>query len=94
MWGANLMHMSNLKLEIISPEGVIFEGDCKMAVVPLTLGDIGFMHGHESVIALLREGEITVFDAKDNLLKKVEVKGGGYAEMECPKKLSILVEGE
>ncbi len=83
--------MSNLKLEIISPEGIIFNGDCHMAVVPSTLGDIGFMDGHEAVIALIREGQITVFDEKQNIVKQVAV-AGGYAEINDSGKLLVLIE--
>ena len=84
--------MSNLKLEIISPEGVIFNGNCHKAVIPSTLGDIGFMHGHEAVVALIREGQITVFDDKQNIVKQLDVVGG-YAEMDGYEKLSVLVDG-
>jgi len=84
--------MSNLKLEIISPEGVIFNGNCYMAVIPSTLGDIGFMHGHEAVVALIREGQITVFDDKQNIVKQLDVVGG-YAEMDGYENLSVLVDG-
>ena len=82
--------MSNLKLEIISREGIIFNGDCHMAVIPSTLGDIGFMHGHEAIVALLREGEITVFDDKQNVVKQISVTGG-YAKMDGAERLSVLV---
>jgi len=84
--------MSNLKLEIISPEGVIFNGNCHIAVIPSTLGDIGFMYGHEAVVALIREGQITVFDDKQNILKQIDVVGG-YVEMNGAEKLSVLVDG-
>lgn len=84
--------MSNLKLEIISPEGIIFNGDCHMAVIPSALGDIGFMHGHEMVIVLLREGQITVFDEQQNVVKQL-VATGGSAEMTNSGKLLVLVDG-
>ncbi|MBU6140735.1 MAG: F0F1 ATP synthase subunit epsilon [Proteobacteria bacterium] len=83
--------MSNLKLEIISPEGVIFNGHCHMAVVPSVLGDIGFMEGHEAVVALIREGQITIFDDKQNALKQIPV-AGGYAEINESGKLLVLIE--
>lgn len=83
--------MSNLTLEIISPEGIIFNGDCHIAVVPSVSGDIGFMYGHEEVIALLREGQITVFDDKQNIIKQLDVVSG-CAKIDASRKLIVLVD--
>ncbi len=83
--------MANLNLEIISVHGVVFKGECSMAVVPSVEGDIGVMYGHESLIAKLREGQITVFDDKQSIVKQIDV-AGGYAEMHGAEKLSVLVE--
>lgn len=80
----------NLKLEIISPEGIIFNGECHMAVVPSVLGDIGFMYNHEMVISLLREGEIKIFDDKNEVIKSLSVTSGA-AEMQENGKLLVLV---
>ena len=46
--------MPSLSLEIISPSGIIFKGDCHMAVIPSVSGEIGVMHGHEAAIASLQ----------------------------------------
>lgn len=83
--------MSNLKLEIISPEGVIFSGECHLAVAPSVSGDIGFMHGHEAVLALLKEGQITLFDEKQNIIKQIDAVSGSAA-IDDSGKLLILVD--
>ncbi len=83
--------MTNLNLEIISITGVVFKGQCSMAVVPSVEGDIGVMYGHESVIAKLRQGQIVVYDDKQNIIKEIAVEGG-YAEMHGAEKLSVLVD--
>ena len=83
--------MSKLNLEIISPEGVIFKGECYMAVVPSAAGDIGVMQDHESTIAALKEGQVTIYDDKQNIVKKFDVKGG-YAQMHSNDKLLILLD--
>ena len=72
--------MSGLKLEIISPEGVVFAGDCHMAVVPSVAGEMGVMRGHESVVAALHEGKITIYDDKQEIIKQIAVSGG-FAEV-------------
>lgn len=83
--------MSNLKLEIISPEGIIFNGECHLAVVPSASGEIGFMHGHEAILSLLKEGQITLFDDKQNILKQIPVVSGSAA-VDDSGKLLILVD--
>lgn len=83
--------MPALKLEIISPASVLFKGDCAMAVVPSIAGEIGVMHGHEAVIAALREGQIAIYDDKENLVKSFDVKSG-FAEMQGEEKLLVLVD--
>ncbi len=81
----------NLNLEIISVQGIVFKGQCHMAVVPSVEGDLGVMYGHESVIAKLREGQITLYDDKQIITKQIDVKGG-LAEMHGAEKLSVLVD--
>ncbi len=83
--------MTNLNLEIISVQGVILKCECNMAVVPSVEGDIGVMYGHESIIAKLQEGQITVYDDKQNIVKQIDIVGG-YAEMHGAEKLSVLVD--
>ena len=82
--------MADLKIEIISLEGLIFRGSCNIAVVPATSGDLGIMHGHEAIISNLREGEIQLYDDSQNIFKTVDIKGG-FAEMQGEEKLLILV---
>jgi F-type H+-transporting ATPase subunit epsilon len=82
--------MSNLNLEIIAPSGVLFKGECHMAVVPSVDGDIGIMHGHEAVIAALRAGTVDIYDEKQNLIKSFEVISG-FAEMESLSHLVVLL---
>lgn len=83
--------MTNLNLEVISVTGVVFKGQCDMAVIPSVEGDIGVMFGHESLITKLREGQITVYDDKQNIVKQIDVSGG-FAEMHAAETLSVLVD--
>ena len=84
--------MANFTLEITSLlNGTLFKGECNLAVIPGSTGDLGVMHDHESVITTLREGTITVFDDKQNLIKSFDVKGG-FAKMITEDRLSVVVE--
>ena len=54
----------NFKLEIISPERIIFSDDTKMVTLPSYEGDMDILKNHISIITLLRPGIIKV--QKDN----------------------------
>jgi ATP synthase F1 epsilon subunit len=48
----------NFKLEIISPEKIIFSGDAKMVTLPSYEGDMSILKHHISIITFLRPGII------------------------------------
>ena len=50
----------NFKLEIISPEKIIFSGDAKMVVLPSYEGDMSILKNHISIITFLRPGIVKV----------------------------------
>ena len=50
----------NFKLEIISPEKIIFSGDAKIVVLPSYEGDMSILKNHISIITFLRPGIIKV----------------------------------
>ena len=50
----------NFKLEIISPERVIFSDEAKMVALPSYEGDMSILKNHISIITFLRPGIIKV----------------------------------
>jgi len=50
----------NFKLEIISPEKIIFSDEAKMVTLPSYEGDMSILKNHISTITLLRPGIIKV----------------------------------
>jgi ATP synthase F1 epsilon subunit len=50
----------NFKLEIISPEKIIFSGNAKIVVLPSYEGDMSILKNHISIITFLRPGIIKV----------------------------------
>ena len=56
----------NFKLEIISPERIIFSGDVKMVTLPSYEGDMGILKNHIAIIVLLRPGIIKVQKNDEN----------------------------
>ncbi len=65
----------NFKLEIISPERIIFSDDTIMVTLPSYEGDMSILKNHISVITLLRPGIIKV-QKNDKNFKEFFVQDG------------------
>ena len=50
----------NFKLEITSPEKIVFSGEVKMVTLPSFEGDMGILKNHISIITFLRPGILKV----------------------------------
>ncbi len=83
--------MSVLNVEIVTPSGILFNGVCNMAVVPSVEGDLGIMHGHEAVVAVLKEGVVKVYDEKQELVNSFDIVSG-VAQIAEPGKLIVLLD--
>ena len=56
----------NFKIEIISPERIIFSGEAKMVTLPSYEGDMSILKNHISIITFLRPGIIKVKKNDEN----------------------------
>tara|TARA_Y100000590_G_scaffold99921_1_gene113580 strand:+ start:17875 stop:18270 length:396 start_codon:yes stop_codon:yes gene_type:complete len=65
----------DFKLEIISPEKIIFSDSVKMVKVPSYEGDMSILKNHISIITFLRPGLIKV-DIKDGKFEEFFVQDG------------------
>ena len=65
----------NFKLEIISPERIIFSDETKMVTLPSYEGDMSILKNHISIITLLRPGIIKV-QKNDGNFKEFFVQDG------------------
>ena len=63
------------KLEIISPEKIIFSEDVKMVTIPSYEGDMSLLKNHISIITFLRPGIIAT-NKDDGKIEKFFVEDG------------------
>ena len=69
----------NLKLKIVTPEEVRFEGPVTSVVAPGTLGYLGILKNHAPLVTTLAVGNLTVRDPQGTTQTfKVE---GGFLEV-------------
>ena len=62
-----------LRVSVISPEAVLFEGEADSVVAPAYDGEVGILTGHAPLMALLGEGELRLGGASS---RRFTVKGG------------------
>ncbi|SFV69526.1 ATP synthase epsilon chain [hydrothermal vent metagenome] len=80
--------MELMKLEIITPNGVIFDDEVKQLTVPGSEGEFGILARHAAVVSLLDTGVITI-ERKDNSEISVAINGG-YIKVEEEKTLCMV----
>ena len=82
--------MELLKLEIVTPNGVIYDGEVKQVNVPGSEGEFGVLAGHAALVSLLDTGVI-VIEKEDG--KEIAVAiNSGYIKVE-EKKTTCIVDG-
>ena len=80
--------MELMKLEIVTPEGVIFDDEVKQVTLPGSEGEFGVLAGHAAVVSLLDAGVISI-ERKDNREVQVAVNGG-YVKVDEEKTLCMV----
>ena len=82
--------MELMKLEIITPNGMIFDGEVKQVNLPGSEGEFGVLAGHATLVSLLDTGVI-VIDKEDGTELAVAINSG-YVKVE-EEKTTCIVDG-
>jgi len=82
--------MNTFKLEILTPNGEIFNGEAVTVVLPGEEGEFGVLAGHASVTTLLEAGVVDV-EKEDKSVESILINWG-VAQVD-EEKVIILVEG-
>ena len=77
-----------LKLKIVSPEKIVFQGEVESVLVPGTLGSFEILNDHAPIISSLEVGKVeyTTQEGKQNM----DIKGG-FVEVK-KNEVSLCVE--
>jgi F-type H+-transporting ATPase subunit epsilon len=70
---------AKLKVSVISPERVVYEGPADMVVAPAWDGELGILRGHAPTLLLLGRGRLRVSDNGSERRFAVE---GGFLQIE------------
>jgi len=82
--------MDTFKLEILTPNGEIFNGNAVSVVLPGKEGEFGVLAGHASLTTLLEAGVVDI-EKEDKSVESIVINWG-VAQVD-EEKVVILVEG-
>jgi F-type H+-transporting ATPase subunit epsilon len=82
--------MELLKLEIVTPNGVIFDGQVKQVNLPGSEGEFGVLAGHAALVSLLDTGVIVI--EKEDKSEIAVAINSGYVKVE-EGKTTCIVDG-
>lgn len=77
-----------LKLEIVTPEKMVFSGQIEEVTIPGTEGEFGVLRGHEAFLSSVDIGELNYVKDGKKIYYAVNT---GYAEVTADK-VTILIE--
>lgn len=66
--------MTPFKLQIITPEKTVFDGETEQIIVRTTVGDVGILNGHEPYCAAISIGQMRVMI--DGEFRRAATSGG------------------
>jgi F-type H+-transporting ATPase subunit epsilon len=81
--------MATLKLEIITPDTKIFEGDVEFVELPGAEGDMGVFPQHEALVTELKAGELRITQKGQ---VQVLAIGDGFAEITATS-VGVMTDG-
>ncbi len=82
--------MNTMRLQIITPRKVLFDGDCTMIEYNTTEGYVGVLPGHVAMTQVLAPGKLTVY--RENVEKPLYIAAMSGISKILPDTIMLLVE--
>lgn len=84
-----------LKVDCVSPNGLLFTGSAQMVVVPSAGGELGILTGHEPILASLKAGKVRIMgsSASDELDEDQNINADTSTKDTFTKDLSFDISG-
>lgn len=79
--------MSTIKVDVVSAEKSLFQGEAKFVVLPGEAGEIGVLPGHTPLITRIRPGTVKIVMADDT--EELIFVAGGLLEIQ-PHHVTVL----
>ena len=73
------MARSKFPVEILSPDGKVFEGEVEMIATRTAAGSIGILANHTPLLAMLDPTELRLYESENEIIRFAQ--GEGYLQM-------------
>src|SRR2546429_9905251 len=84
------MARSKFPVEILSPEGQVFEGEVEMVSTRTTTGSIGLLAHHTPLLAILDPTELRLYESENEVIRFAQ--GEGYLQVGGNRALLLVEE--
>ncbi len=82
--------MKLMKLEIVTPKGIIYDGEAKQVTLPGSEGEFGVLPEHATLVSILTTGIITI-EMPNGTVTDVAINSG-YVKVD-ESKVTCIVDG-
>jgi F-type H+-transporting ATPase subunit epsilon len=69
------MAHAKFRVEVLSPEGEVFNDEVEMVSTRTTTGSIGILAGHEPVLAMLEPTELRLYATESEIVRFAQAEG-------------------
>ena len=84
------MARTKFPVEILSPEGQVFEGEVEMISTRTTSGSIGILANHTPLLAMLDPTELRLYESENEVIRFAQ--GEGYIQVGFNRALMLVEE--
>jgi F-type H+-transporting ATPase subunit epsilon len=77
-------------VEVLTPEGVVFDGEIEMLSTVTTVGSIGILANHEPVLATLEPTELRLYRSENDIVRFNQSEG--YLQFSRNRALVLVQE--
>jgi len=80
------------KCEVVTPEGLVYDGPCDMVIIPGEMGELGILPRHAPIVSRTVIGEARVKDPISGW--RLFAVGNGYVKMQYDRLLLLVDTAE
>ena len=84
------MAYAKFPVEVLTPEGVVFDEEVEMLSTVTTVGSIGILANHEPVLATLEPTELRLYRSETDIVRFKQ--GEGYLQFSQNRALVLVQE--
>jgi F-type H+-transporting ATPase subunit epsilon len=84
------MARTKFPVEILSPEGPVFDGEVEMLSTRTTTGSIGILANHTPLLAMLDPTELRLYESENEVIRFAQ--GEGYLQVGFNRALMLVEE--